>query len=263
MNQHNNSVIKKVLFVLAVLVGIAGVAVAILAALVSTAISIGMVIPAVLGLLLGTWGLRRLWKPEPVIKHKGLRRAIMVCVCLGICAAVFFEALMLSALVAPSPDDDPDVVLVLGCGIFADGRLTYALQSRLNKAYDALEAYPDALCIVSGGQGDNEPLPEAQAMRNYLVQRGVDKDRIFMEDESRNTAENMEFSKEIMDMQGLTTAAVVTSDYHVYRALRTAQRFGIEAFGIGARPNWRVVIVSHIREYLAIVKEAVFGNAME
>lgn len=263
MENKKNSVFKKLLFVLAVLAGIAGVAVGIMAALVSTAITIGMLIPVALGLLLGTWGLARLWRPGSVIGHKGLRRAVIICVCLGLIAVVFFEALMFSALAAPPPDDEPDVVLVLGCGIFADGRLTYSLKSRLDKAYDALEAYPDALCIVSGGQGDNEPIPEAQAMRNYLALRGVDKERIFMESESRNTAENMQFSKEIMEEHGVKTAAVITSDYHVYRALKTAKSYDIEAFGIGSDTNWRVRVAMHIREYLAIVKQAVFGGGAE
>jgi len=252
--------IKKLIFVCAVLLGAAGIALSLLAALSSTAITIGMVLPTVFGLALIAWGWVRLARPEPAIKNRTLRGIVIVCVCAVFAATAFFEALMLSALMRPLPDEQPDAVLVLGCGIFPDGQLTYSLRSRLDTAYDALEKYEEAFCIVSGGQGANEPVAEAQTMRDYLVSRGVNPARIVMEPDSRNTAENMRNSAVIMAQHGAITAAVVTSDYHVYRALVTAERYGIEAFGIGAKTNWRIWLAVRIREYVGIIKEALFQN---
>ena len=252
--------LKKLVFLLAVLAGLAGLLWSLLAALCSTAISIGMVLPALGGIALIVWGLLRLCRPEPAITNKTLRRLVIICVCIGLAAVIFFEALMLSALLFPVPDEEPAFVLVLGCGIFADGQLTYSLQSRLDTAYDVLEMYPGALCIVSGGQGPNEPVSEAQAMRAYLLGRGVEGRRIIMEPDSRNTAENMKFSSAIMASLGGGKAAVVTNDYHIYRALATAKRFDIDAFGIGAPTNWRIWLAVRIREYVGIVKEALFQN---
>lgn len=251
---------KKLIFMLAVLIGLAGIASGIVAALCSTTITIGMILPVAAGLALTFWALRRMRHPGPVIRHKGIRRVLFACVCAAVLAVIVLEALMLSALLVPRPEDAPDCVLVLGCGIFPDGRLTLSLQSRLDTAYDALLVYPDALCIVSGGQGDNEPIPEAQAMRDYLLARGVEEQRILMEPHSRNTAQNMRYSADIMHRHGLITAVVVTNDYHIYRALVTAERCGVEAFGIGAPTNWRIWLAVRIREYAAIVKEAVLHN---
>lgn len=253
-------IIFKILFVVSVLIGIAGIGFGIIAVLCSTAITIGMIIPILGGLMLIIWGLLRLFRAGPAIKHKQLRRAVIICVCGALLAAVVFEILILSALFNTKPDTDPDFILVLGCGIFSDGRLTYSLKSRLDSAYDMLESYPKAKCIVSGGQGKNEPFSEAQAMYEYLVSRGIKKDRIIMEAQSRNTAENMKYSAEIINKNGGGTAAVVTNDYHVYRALVTAQRYDINAYGIGAPTNWRILVACHIREYIGIIKEAVLRN---
>lgn len=260
MEQKPGGAFQKSFFVLAVLLGLALVALGVIAALCSTVISVGMWLPALGGLALTAWGLLRLRRPGPAIGHKGLRRAVVACVCAGLLAVALLEALMLSALLAPAPGAQPGVVLVLGCGLFPDGRLTLSLQSRLDAAYDALERYPDALCIVSGGQGDNEPLPEAQAMRDYLVSRGIDGQRVVMERESRNTAENMRFSAAIMERLGASGAAVVTNDFHVYRALHTARRYGIEGFGVASPTHWRVWLASRVREYIGILKEAFLPN---
>lgn len=260
ISKDKNVILKNLVFVLAVLIGIAGIATGIIAALCSTAITFGMIIPILVGILLIIWGLIRLSRSGPAIKHKVLRRAVVICVCVAIIAVVFFEALMLYALLVPKPDTTPDFVVVLGCGIFPDGRLTYSLKSRLDSAYDELITYPKAICIVSGGQGGNEPVAEAQAMHDYLVLRGINKERIIMEAQSRNTAENMKYSAEIINKNGGGTSAVVTNDYHVYRSMLTAKRFGIDAYGIGAPTNWRILIACHIREYVGIIKETLFPN---
>ena len=252
--------IFRLLFAAAVLAGLLGIGLGIIAMLCSTAISVGMIIPVLGGILLVIWGFIRLIRPGPALKYKALRRAVIICVCAVLLAAVFFEALILSALTAPKPDVDPDFVLVLGCGIFPDGTLTYSLKSRLDSAYNELLSYPGAICIVSGGRGGSEPVPEARAMYQYLVSCGINEDRIIMEPRSRNTAENMKYSAAIINDNGGGTAAVVTSDYHVYRALVTAKRYGVDAYGIGAPTNWRILAACHIREYVGIIKEALAPN---
>ena len=89
--------------------------------------------------------------------------------------------------------------------------------------------------IVSGGQGADEPISEAESMRRYLVALGMPNEVIKLEDKSTNTQQNMEYSKAIMDAEGYHSALIVTSDYHLWRALQLAQRAGISASGAGSR----------------------------
>ena len=85
---------------------------------------------------------------------------------------------------------ETNYVVVLGCGVFPDGRLTLSLMKRLNSAYDYLIAHPDTICIVSGGQGPNEPTTEAYSMAQYLLEKGIPEERIIQEDKSTSTNEN-------------------------------------------------------------------------
>ncbi len=231
--------------------------------LVSTAITIGMVLPALLGLLMIVYAVARLRKNGRVIQQRWLRVAITVCLIAGLLFAAVLETLMSVTAYKPPPEEDTGFVIVLGCGVFPDGTLTLSLKNRLDAAYDYLTEHEDSLCIVSGGQGDNEPVPEAEAMSQYLRSRGIDADRILKEDRSTSTLLNLTYSKEIMAeyTDRPQTAAIVTSDYHVFRALLLARDLDINAFGIPAGTNWKIVVACHVREYAAIVKTVLFGGA--
>ena len=143
------------------------------------------------------------------------------------------------------PPEDAGFVIVLGCGIFPDGQLTLSLKNRLDAAYDYLKEHEGSLCIVSGGQGANEPVPEAQAMSAYLRSRGIHPDRILMEDRSDSTLRNLMYSREIMARYPMQpqTAAIVTSDFHVFRALMLAGRWVSARSAYPPRPTggslWR------------------------
>jgi uncharacterized SAM-binding protein YcdF (DUF218 family) len=229
-----------------------------IAALSSTTISAGMAAPAAIGIILIFWSVYHLKYDRPVLKPKWLRVAFTVCVCLGIALILVLETLMLTAAYA-KPEEDADVVIVLGCGIFPDGRLTLSLRNRLDMAYDYLIEHPDANCIVSGGQGDNEPVAEAVAMHRYLISRGIDQGRLFTETKSTSTEENLEFSLDIIEKHNLSTRiAMVTSDYHVFRASILAKRLGIDAYGIPSPTPWPVWLSCQARECMAIVKTIVF-----
>ena len=261
-NKSGNSVLIKTVCWLLVAGGAVLAGLSLLAALVSTAITIGMVMPAALGLLMIAYALARLKTKGRVIQRRWLRIAITVCLCLGLLAVAVLETLMSIAAYKEPPEEDAGFVIVLGCGVFPDGTLTLSLQNRLDAAYDYLTAHEDSLCIVSGGQGDNEPIPEAQAMYEYLRFRGIEEERILKEDKSTSTLLNLIYSKRIMDKRlgQPQTAAIVTSDYHVFRALMVARDLEIDAFGIPAETNWRIVMACHVREYAAIIKTVLFGG---
>lgn len=251
---------KKCLFIAVVVLGAAIIVWSVLAAMSSVGISIGMAAPAAGGIMLISWAVWHLKFDRPLFKPKWLRALLTVCVCVGIAAILVLETLMMAAAGAV-PEKPADTVIVLGCGIFPDGRLTISLKNRLDAAYDYLDKHPDTIVIVSGGQGDNEPVSEAAAMQSYLISRGIEASRILTESKSTSTEENLEFSLKIMQEERLgTDVAVVTSDYHIYRALQSAKELGLTAYGIPSPTPWRVWLSCHVREWLAIVKTALLPN---
>ena len=111
------------------------------------------------------------------------------------------------------------VVIVLGAGLRKD-RPSLLLRYRLDKAYEYAVAHPDALVITTGGQGRDEWVPEGQAMRNYLIEKGLDSQRVLAECKSTSTEENFLFAKEILAQQGISAqepVVYVTNAFHCYR----------------------------------------------
>lgn len=134
---------------------------------------------------------------------------------------------------APEP---ADVIIVLGGGLDpVSGAPLSTLAYRLERAAELYEAGYAPRLIVSGGQGADEPMSEAESMRRYLVELGIPDDAIILEDRSTNTQQNLEYSKAIMTAENYDSALIVTSDYHLWRALKLAQRVGMTASGAGSR----------------------------
>ena len=108
--------------------------------------------------------------------------------------------------------------VVLGCRVYGE-RASLSLVERLEAAYEYLKENPEAVCVVSGGQGSGENISEAECMCRWLVAKGIDECRIYKEDKSTSTEENIAFSKEVIKENGLNeNIAIVTSEYHSYRA---------------------------------------------
>ena len=154
-----------------------------------------------------------------------------------------------------------DAIIVLGAQVREDGPSS-VLKYRLDAAADYLKKNPETLCVVSGGQGYNEPFPEAEGMRRYLEAAGIAPERIIMEDRSENTAENMAFSKAILEkrLAAQSGIGIVTNNFHMYRALRTAGKTGLtNVCGISAGSAPLYLPNNILRECLAIVKSWVLG----
>ena len=158
-----------------------------------------------------------------------------------------------------APTGGADFVVVLGSGLRPDGGVPPLLANRLERAREvwasvsrrAGEFRP--LLIVSGGQGDDEPVPEASAMASYLIARGFPADRLLLEDQSRSTEENLLFSKAIMDeLRPAARATVVTSDFHAFRAALLARRLGIRGQVTGARVAGYYRPSAVLREFAAV-----------
>ena len=151
------------------------------------------------------------------------------------------------------PVGDSDVIIVLGAQVKPDGTPSVALERRLTAA---LESYQQdqQLIIVCGAQGGNEPRPEGEVMREWLLARGVPQGDVVAETASFNTRENLTHAKAIMDERGLEHALVVTSDYHVARALALCKQVGISAVGKGSPSKPEYFIKNHFREGLSWIK---------
>ena len=152
----------------------------------------------------------------------------------------------------PGPEDC--TVVVLGCQVSASGEPTVMLRDRIDAAYDYLTAHPESRCVASGGQNDNEPISEAACIRNTLAARGIDPDRILLEDRSRSTEENLRFTAEIIRQQGLNPRVAIASDnFHQLRASVWAGRCGLEAESLGCASWWPLGPGYWAREAVAVV----------
>lgn len=158
-----------------------------------------------------------------------------------------------------TPQAGADYMIVLGARVRGE-RVVGLLARRLNAAAEYLEKNPDTKVVLSGGQGAGETISEAEAMRRYLSQKGIDESRMILEDESTNTDENLEFSKQKMDDPD-AKVVIVSNDFHIFRALRIAKKKGIEnAEGLGASTVWYTVPNMFVREAFAVIKYTLCGQ---
>jgi len=123
---------------------------------------------------------------------------------------------------------------------------------------------PDAVFVVSGGQGPQEAISEALAMERYLVEKGVPESQILREENSTTTYENFSFSGDLLKRkfpEGFSTA-FVTNNFHVYRAEKTAEYAGIPARHMGAGVSWYSIPVNYMREMMAVLSLWVFPQKL-
>ncbi len=160
-------------------------------------------------------------------------------------------ALCLAEVNPPQVRQDSDAVIVLGCQVYADGSLSPQLKLRLQAALDTYRDDP-RLIITTGGQGEGEPGPEGQVMRDWLISQGVPEEDVIAECESTNTRQNLLNAKALLP-ENVTRVTVVTSDFHLPRALALAHDLGLDADGIGSpcRPEIGFWVKNHGREVLA------------
>ena len=169
---------------------------------------------------------------------------------------IFAGCLLTGILINAKRLNDPqsaDVIIVLGAQIGHDGLPKPVLERRLNMALSLYNADYAPAIIVTGAQGSDEPMTEALSMQRYLVKNGIDSSVIFCEDMSYSTHENLAYAKIIMEEKGYETALIVTSDYHLWRALSIAEDLGIQASAAGALGAiaWYQTIRNHVRETLS------------
>ena len=187
---------------------------------------------------------------------------------LGLVGALIFGVL-LGYVLHGSRDHivgEPDTMLILGCQVMPWGPSTLLLD-RLDTALEHLESNPDMTVVVTGGQGENEPVSEAQAMYDYLTERGVSEEQILMEDRATSTLENLHNTSELLAEHGYDTTQeilVVTNDFHLTRTRMLFKRVWGGDYNLNtlAAPTSHLPsrLKMYIREPLALIKSALLDH---
>ena len=174
--------------------------------------------------------------------------------------ALFISFLILESLIIlegnKAYEKKVDYLFILGAKLYGDIP-SPSLLERLKVGVDYLKKHSDVKVVVTGGQGRDEFISEASAMKEYLVKKGIDEKRIILEDESINTFENIKFGLEKirkLDNRKKLEVLIATNKFHILRSKLIAKRFSLEAYGLPAKVPPTVVIKSYMREYFALIK---------
>lgn len=191
--------------------------------------------------------------------HKILRwayRALVGGIAMLVLLVVVESACMLVA--ANKKPEEKATVVVLGCRVYGE-RASLSMVERLEAAYDYLLEHPEANCVLSGGKGQGESITEAECMYRYLVNLGIAPERLYKEEASATTRENLLFSKQLIEEQGLNPViAIATSEYHEYRAGRIATGLGMEYAAVPGKTAIWLFPTYYVRELYGILYEWVF-----
>ncbi|WP_312643032.1 YdcF family protein [Hydrogenoanaerobacterium sp.] len=190
------------------------------------------------------------------------RRAIHLLFALGGTAVAALLTMMLHAAYfsLPNAADPPQTVLVLGAKIHED-QPSLMLSRRLMVAADYLQHNPNAVAVVSGGLGEGQTYTESAVMRQYLIDRGIAPERIFEENASTNTGENLALCAEVIVQNNLDTDVVICTDgFHQLRAAIFARRSGLSPSAISSKTPWGLLPMYYVREWAGLAKAVILGT---
>lgn len=177
----------------------------------------------------------------------------------------FFECFLIGAILCGSlaaryePSYDMDYLIILGCQVRPDGGLYPLIQARVDRALQFYHKQFEktgkkAVFLPSGGQGSDETISEAAAMKRYLLEKGIAEEQILVEDQSKNTAQNMSFSKKIIEARNPDAkVAFSTTNYHVFRSGIISRQNQFEIDGMGSKTKWYFWPNAYIREVIGMM----------
>lgn len=210
--------------------------------------------------LWGMFGRKLKPKLKTILKEKKMKTVagLLAAVVIFAAAAAAVETACIVKSVYNMPKDKNVTLIVLGCKV--NGKTpSLMLSERINAAKEFLTNNPDANCVLSGGQGEDEEISEAECMFNVLVGGGIDPKRLYLEDKSTSTKENIEYSLNIIKKNCLNeTVAVVTNEFHEYRASLVAEELGLDCFSVPAKTAPWLFPTYLVREWYAVIYEVLF-----
>ena len=207
----------------------------------------GLLMPQVHGILAK-------WRTHKVLRwlYRGM---------LGVMTLIAMLVVVESACMIAAANKKPEpgvTVVVLGCRVYGE-RASLSMVERLDAAYEYLTEHPESKCILSGGRGDGENITEAECMYRYLISKGIDSSRLFKEETSATTRENLLFSKQLISEQGLhPVVAIATSEYHMYRAGMIADGLDITWAAVPGKTAIWLFPTYYVRELYGILYEWIF-----
>ena len=160
------------------------------------------------------------------------------------------EVLVLSAMLS-LPQKNADYIIILGAKLNGK-QITGSLKRRLDKGIQYLYENPKTICIVSGGKGKDEEVSEAEAMKEYLENCGIAAERVYMEEKSTTTCENLVYSRSFIADLKKDKIGIISNNFHIYRAMKMAKLLGYEkVFAIPASTNMILFPNYMVREFFA------------
>lgn len=225
-------------------------------------VNIGTVTGILVFTMIGGYGLfmglcnrliAKLWQKKA---GKAVLSVLMGIACIILALVIILTTNMIIAA-GRKPAEDATVV-VLGCRVYGE-LASLSLLERLQAAEEYLREHPEAVCILSGGQGPGEDISEAECMYRYLTEQGISPERLYREDKSTSTRENLAFSRAIIEEHGFgENVAIVTNEYHEYRASIIARELDLEAASVPAATAVWLFPAYYVRELYGILYEWVF-----
>ena len=203
--------------------------------------------------LISAW-IRNIWQNDA--------GRIVVCIVTGILCfccilAVVISGMMIGAANKSPKSDEP--VVILGCKVRGT-QPSLMLARRLDAAIVYLKDHPDVPVIVCGGQGADEQMTEAQCMEEYLITHGIPKERIYQENRSTSTRENLLFAIDILDEQEWEhSVTVVTDGFHQLRASMIASDLKLHTSAVSARTPWFLTPAYWVREWFGVCYQVILG----
>lgn len=193
---------------------------------------------------------------------KLVTRIVTVCVVIGLLVVGITEAIIIGASFG-DPKEHVDYMVVLGAKVNADGP-SVSLWDRICGAYIYMEEHPDVIAVLSGGQGTDEPITEAECMYRELVSLGIDPKRLWLEDEATSTWENLHFTLDLIEDKTSvrpTKLGVLSSEYHLFRASLFAKACDVEFVGIPAKTSRTSQAINHfMREVAGVWHYIILGG---
>ena len=199
-------------------------------------------------------------KPEALVslfkKFKALMIVLTSLVGVGIVVVSVMVGIML--YYAENTAKNEKTVIVLGCQVTGKTP-SLMLYDRMTAALEYVNANDDCVVIASGGKGPGEQISEAEAIKTFLVNKGVDENRIILEDKSTDTKENIAFSANLIQEKGLSKdVAIATDGFHQFRAAYFAKQNNLEFSSLPCKTRWYVTASDYSREILAVIKMLIF-----
>ncbi len=180
----------------------------------------------------------------------------------GVIVFIIVEAMIVYAGFSTTVEEESDYIIVLGASV-KEETMSLTLYHRVKKAYEYLQVHEDAKAVLSGGQGPGEAITEAEAMRRYLVRKGIDESRLILEEQSTSTKENVEFSYELINKDTGAAGAddqriiIISSHFHILRGQIIGMKQGYALKGIGASTFMLLAPNYYLREFFGLFLELV------